>query len=137
MKKKATALLEKGYTLALVKGEKVYTSTERGIKPLLELFDTGADFSEFYAADKVVGRAAAFIYTLMKIPYLYAKTVSSAAMEILLSAHIEVEFGECTERILSRKKDGFCPMESAVIGIKNEDEALAAIRKKLSEINSN
>ena len=39
----------------------VYTATERGVKPLLSWLDNGPSLVGFCAADRVVGRGAAFL----------------------------------------------------------------------------
>ena len=63
---KAKKLLEKnGYTCVLIKDEKEIFSFERGVKPLLNFIDKGEDFYGFFVADKVVGKAAAFLYVLL------------------------------------------------------------------------
>ena len=55
------------YTCVLCKGEVTLTSTERGVKPLLNWLDGENVLKGFSAADKVVGRAAAFLYILMEV----------------------------------------------------------------------
>ena len=55
-------LLDGGYTCVLCHGDTIITDTRRGIRPLLELCRSGRNLQEFSAADKVVGKAAAFLY---------------------------------------------------------------------------
>lgn len=101
---------------------------------MLDLFDTGRDFSSFCAADKVVGRGAAFIYLLLGVKELYVGVISEAALEILENAGIRVTFSRLVPRILNRTGDGFCPIESCVMNIGDSQEALVAIKEKLSEL---
>ena len=76
----AKELLEKeNFTCVLWYGEHLYTSRERGVKPLLEWLDQGLDLSSFSAADKVVGKAAAFLYVLLGVSRVYASVISEAA----------------------------------------------------------
>ena len=64
---KATELLKDGgYTFVAVSPDEVITSTERGVKPLLEILDSGKNLYKFSVADKVVGKAAAFLYVLLE-----------------------------------------------------------------------
>jgi len=59
----AKAELEKrNATLVLYDGKEWIFSLERGIKPLLLLYEQRKDLSAFVAADKVIGKAAAFLY---------------------------------------------------------------------------
>ncbi len=132
--KRAKTLLGQGHTLALVKGDEQYLSDRRGVRPLLDLFDTGADLRGFYAADKVVGLGAAHLYRLIGVRALYAEVISESAEALLISSAIRVERGQCVPRILNRDKSGFCPIEQAVMGIKDSRAALLAIRRRLSEL---
>ena len=122
------------FTLVLYDGDKFIHSRKRGIAPLVELYLSGDDFSAFSAADKVVGRAAAFMYALLKVKSLYAKCISAPAIEVLKKSDIEFDFGEYTERISSRDGKGLCPMESAVMEIDSPIEAFCAITKKQKEL---
>ena len=54
-------------TCVIVKEDKAYTSMERGVKPLLSWLEENIDFKSASAADKVVGKAAAYIYVKMQI----------------------------------------------------------------------
>ena len=126
--------LDEGCTLALVKGDEVYTSRKKGVRPLLEFLDTGMDFSGFSAADKVVGRGAAFIYLALGVRHVYASVVSESALRLLTEGGIAVEFGEVVPRILNRSGDGFCPIESTVMDTNSTEAAISAIRKRLSEL---
>ena len=135
--KRAREIFDSGnYTLVLCNKDEVITSSERGVAPLIELYRSGRDLSSFSAADKVVGRAAAFMYVLLGIKGVYAKCISHPAIEVLEKAGIELEYGECVERIASRDGKGLCPMESAVMGIDSASDAYAAILRKQKELSS-
>ena len=132
---RAKTLLEEGkYTLVLVKGEKVITSYERGVKPLLGLLDEGKDVRGFTAADRIVGKAAAFLYVLLGVKAVYANVLSILAEGVLLGHGIAVEGQPRTERIINRAGDGFCPMETAVENITDPMQAYRAIKAKLNEM---
>ncbi|MBR5817975.1 MAG: DUF1893 domain-containing protein [Clostridia bacterium] len=127
-------LIRGGHTLVLWDGTKLISSSERGIKPLVKLFYTGRDFSPFSAADKVVGRAAAFMYSLLNVRSLYAEVVSEAAQGVLSASGIDVKYGKLVKNISNRTGDGICPMEKATLDITDANEALSAIEKKLAEL---
>ena len=124
-----------GFTLAAVRGEEVVTSTERGVKPLLGLLDGGASLAGYSAADKVVGKAAAFLYVLLKVERLYAGVISQPALEVLEKHGISVDLGTLVPAIRNRANTGSCPMETAVTDADSPEEALGLIRKKLAELN--
>ena len=70
-------------TCVLCKEDIVCTSTERGVKPLLNWLDRGVDLHGFSAADKVVGKAAAFLYVLLGVKEVYAPVMSESAIYTL------------------------------------------------------
>ena len=131
-KNDAVSLLkEKGYTLVLYTEEECRTFTERGVSPLLSLVDSGEDFSGYLAVDKVVGRAAAFLYIALGVRGVYAVTVSESAYRLLRERGIIVEYEARVARILNRTETGFCPMESAVLEESDPAAAIEKIRKTL------
>ena len=132
--KKAKQVLDgSAYTCVLIKESEILTSSKRGVSPLLEWLDSGKRFEGFSAADKVVGKAAAYLYVLLGIKTLYAKVISRQALAVLSAHAVEVFYGETVDRIRNRNNTGFCPMELCVDDINTADDALTAIRNKLSE----
>lgn len=127
-------LKQAGYTCVLCCKGNLYTSRERGVKPLLEYIDSGIDFSGFCAADKVVGKAAAFLYVLLGVKEVYADVMSEAAAEVLADNDIKAFWSNLTKAIQNRLNTGPCPMEAAVCTIHDAEEALRAVRYKLSEM---
>lgn len=131
---KAKMMLKEGYTCVLCGENKTYTATARGISPVLHFLDMGEDFSSFCAADKVVGKATAFVYVLLRVRAIYAPVMSYAALEILRENGICAEYEVLTEAVLNHKKDGLCPMETATLHISSPEEALSAIRAALERL---
>lgn len=132
--KAKSLLLEGTYTCVLCKGEDVYTSNQRGVAPLLSWIKSGTDLKNFSAADKVVGKAAAFLYVLLGVKEVYAEIISEPASQTLENFNISHQFASKVMAIRNRTNTGFCPMESAVLNIDEPNEALNAIIKKLEEL---
>ena len=131
----ARRLLESGdYTCVLCLDESIHTATERGVKPLLNWLDSGLDFSGFSAADKVVGRATAFLYCLLGIREVYAGIMSRPAAQVLEEHGINAHWSNLVEGIINRRGTGPCPFEATVMDIHDPNEALAAIRRKMQQI---
>ncbi len=122
------------FTCVLCDGDTVLTSDERGVKPLLSWLKSGGDFSRFSAADKVVGKAAAFLYVLLGVRSVYAHVMSRPAYAVLCENGIGAEYNVLADAIFNRDRSGFCPMESAVLGIDSPDSALDAIERRLAEM---
>ena len=129
--KAKTCLFQGHYTCVLCRGDVLYQSTHRGVKPLLDFLDSGVDFTGFCAADKVVGRATAFLYCLLGVKSLHAGVLSKPAKQVLEKHHIPVSYDCLVEGIRNREDTGPCPMEHATRDIHDPTEALAAIRKTL------
>lgn len=70
-----------GWTAVLCRDGELFVSRERGVKPLLDWLDSGRDFRGFSAADKVVGKAAAFLYVLLGVREVRAPVMSGGAAE--------------------------------------------------------
>lgn len=122
-----------GYTCVLCKGESVLTSTQRGVRPLTVWLGSGRDFQGYCAADKVVGRATAFLYVLMGVKGVYARVISQLALQVLTEHGVAVEYVELTPNVINRRGDGICPFERAVLDVTDPAIAYEAITKKLSE----
>lgn len=128
-------LRDTGATCVLCRGGSRCESQLRGVTPLVELLDTGMDFSGYAAADKVVGKATAFLYCLLGVTAVYAPVISDAALQVLQTHGIEIEYDQCVPAIFNHRQDGFCPMETVTKNINDPEEALAAIRKTLEKLN--
>ncbi len=128
-------LEEKGYTCVLRREDTVYTATERGVKPLVRWLTEGVDVRGFSAADKVVGKATAYLYVLLGVKGVYAHVMSVSAAEVLTRHGITAAQGKLVGNIINRQGDGICPFEEAVLDIQTPEEALTAIRAKMAEMN--
>lgn len=124
-----------GYTCVLCRGERVHTATERGVKPLVRWLTENLDAKDFSAADRVVGRATAFLYQLLGVKEVYAHVMSRAAAEVLTRGGIAHSCGQLVDNIINRQGTGICPFEEAVLTITEPGEALTAIREKMAQMN--
>lgn len=126
---KARSLLESGdYTCVVCKGDSIYTTSQRGVAPLLNWLDGGTNLADFSAADRVVGRGAAFLYCLLDVKEVYARVMSKPAAEVLRSNGIGTSADIYVEGIVNRAGTGSCPFEAAVMDIQDAQTALTAIR---------
>ena len=124
-------LVSGGYTCVITDGDRVLTSTLRGVKPLVQFLESGRDLTGFSAADKVVGKATAYLYCLLKVRGVYARVMSRAALEVLRANGIEARYDNLAEYIINRRGDGMCPFEQAVLEAENPASAWPLIRQKL------
>ena len=127
-------LKQKEYTCVLCNDDQIFTSTERGVKPLLNWFDNGLEFKDFSAADKVVGKATAFLYVLLGVKEVYAPVMSESAVSVLEANGVLAQYDTLAKSIINRMGTGICPMESAVMDISEPKEAVAAIKIRFAEL---
>lgn len=125
---------KEGLTLCirLAGGEEI-TSKERGIAPLIVLLDRRKEFAGAVAADKVTGKAAAFLYVLLGVAAVRTRLSSVPAGEVFSRYGIAHRTDVSCDRIINRRGDGLCPMESAVARIDDPSEAEKILRAKVEE----
>lgn len=132
---KAVRLLaERNLTCAVCGAGVEYTSTLRGVQPLLKPYEEGRRFKGCAAADRVVGKAAACLYVLLEVERVYAGIVSKPAKEIFEKSGIMLEYDMLVELIENRDRTGLCPMETAVIDVTDPQDAPQLIKKALENL---
>ncbi len=132
---RAVELLHNGsYTCVLIKGDKVYTSRERGVKPLMTFLAEGVELSGFCAADKVVGKATALLYVLLGVDCVYACVASEPAAEVFCAHGVPLTCDAVVPAIRNRAGTGFCPMEQATRDITDPKDAPRAIKDALAKL---
>lgn len=133
---KAKSLLIDNRTCVLVKGDEQLISEDTGIKPMVGFIDSGKDLTDFSAADKIVGRAAAMLFVLAKVKAVYAQVISDSGYDFLKQNNVHVEYQTKTEKIINRHKTGICPMEEATQNCNDPKEAFVLIKNKLAYLQS-
>ncbi len=127
-------LIDGNYTCVIMKDQAVHTSTQRGVAPLISHLDQGTRLRGFSAADKVVGKATAFLYCLLGVRAVYAQVMSTNAAQVLAAHGISAFCTRLVTGIRNRTDTGPCPMEAATRDLTDPEEALAAIRRTLHNL---
>jgi len=135
LEKAKQILLADNLTCVLCRQNAVFTTTLRGVKPLVMWHQSRQNFLGFSAADKVVGKATAFLYVLLGVKAVFAKVMSKSALKVLTENNIKAQYDELVDNIINRKGDGICPFEAAVLSTDNPDVAYAEILNKMQELN--
>lgn len=132
---RARELLINGqHTCVLCKEANILTDDRRGVRPLLDLL--AQDLTDYCAADKVVGKAAALLYRLLGVSEIYACVISEPAVRVLEAGSITVFYDHLVPAIRNRTGTGFCPMETAVWDIDNPVLAPAILLETLQKLNN-
>ena len=80
-----------------------YCSNEIGVKPILSKLNENIDFyKDADIEDTVVGKAAACLYVLAKIKYVYAHTLSETAKIYLENNNVSFKYDELVKEIRNR-----------------------------------
>ncbi len=127
-------LVAEDFTCVIRKDDLEYTTRDRGVKPLVRWLTEGKDLRGFSAADKVVGKATAYLYCLLGVKEVYAHVMSESAARVLEENGISPSQGKLVENIINRQGTGICPFEAAVWDIHTPEAALPAIRAKMEEM---
>ena len=134
---KAKEVLEKeSCSVVFCKDDVISKDFGRGIAPLLQRIDSGESYAGYSVADKIVGKAAAFLFLELEIKEVYAQTISKQGKELLETKGIPVSYGTLVDVIRNRTNTGMCPMEQTVINVDNGKEAVILLRDKVQELRS-
>lgn len=125
-----------GHTICLCKDGKCLFSERRGIAPMMDFIAEAKDLSGYSAADLVVGKAAAMLFIKCGVKKVFAKTLSESARRILEVYGVDCEYETLTEKIINRDGTDVCPMENAVSGTDDTEEAYFILQNKLAILRS-
>ena len=120
-----------GHTICLCKDGKCLFSEKRGIAPMMDFIADSINLSGYSVADLVVGKAAAMLFIKCGIKRVFAKTLSESAKRVLELYGVDYEYETLTEKIINRAGTEICPMEKAVSGTDDFEEAYSILRDKL------
>jgi hypothetical protein len=130
-------LYNNDYKIIVIKnGEVIFTSFERGIKPIFDLQKEieHKAIKDSYVADRVIGKAAAFILSNLEIKGIYSELISEDALEIFSKNNIEVAYTKRVGKILNRAKSDLCPIEKIAYHENDIVKLLKNIEKFLNEL---
>lgn len=112
-----------------------YCSNEIGVKPILSKLNENIDFyKDADIEDIVVGKAAACLYVLAKIKYVYAHTLSEPAKIYLENNNVSFKYDELVKEIRNRTNTDMCPLEKSVIHIEDPVTAKIALDNTIKEL---
>ena len=132
---KAKSLLSGEITCAISRGDMVYVSSYRGVRPLLMWIKEGKDLSGFSVAGKVIGKAAASLMVYAGIKCAFGLTMSKPGLDYLTKNNVKASYGTLVEAIMNHAGDDYCPMEKAVAPCLSPSDCYLAITKKVVEMN--
>jgi hypothetical protein len=131
-----TLLNHKQLTLVIVKnGKTIFETQSRRISGFITAIEQfGQKLESASLADKVAGKAVAFLCVYAGMNSIYAETLSRKAKDILEKNGITHEWKELVDNILDENKTNMCPFEKEAASITDPKEAynrFKALQEKL------
>ena len=117
-------------SLVVYKDGNVQEFQQPGVEPIL-IYLEDKDFKGTQVFDRVVGRAAAFLYVYGNADYVYANTISKPAIEIFKKNNIKYEAKNIVDEIQNKDKTDLCPFEKLTKNVENPAQAYGLIYKKV------
>ena len=117
-------------------GKEPYVSEYKGIRPIMEFLKKGESLKGAYIADKVIGKAAAFLMVYGGAVSVYARVISGAAKDVFSKAGVCCEFEKEVPYIINRKDDGICPVEVLCKDCVTAAQCLPLIREFVTKIST-
>lgn len=124
-----------GHSCVIRKGDDTRTFHQRGVADLWQLCQGEEHFlREAHIADKVIGKGAAALMIHGGACEVYADVISHPALALLQEHGIEVSYHEMTDRIVNRRGDGLCPVETLCVNLTTIDDMVEAIRNFINNL---
>ena len=116
---------------AVADGALLYQLTGRGVNALVVAVEKerAASHGPLDWGDKLVGRAAALLFTLVRPRSVFALTMSTGAQDVLRTAGIPFTCDAIILDVLNQTGTEPCPMEAAVSGISEPLVALETLKQ--------
>ena len=113
----------------------IYCSNEIGVKPILSKLNENIEYyKDADIEDTVVGKAAACLYVLARINFVYAHILSKTAKSYLEKNNISYKYDELVKEIRNRTNTDTCPLEKSVLDIDDPILAKKSIENTIKEL---
>lgn len=122
------------WSFVLVKDGAAVKSSKKGLSPIVELIESGKDFTDCTICDKTTGRAAAFLYVLLGAKEVHALRMTNLAVQILDKAEIKFSADEFIESVHDETMTCTDACESAVLRSGSAAQAFKDIKKALETL---
>lgn len=125
---------DESLTCLIYNDDIIYTSKDKGLKPLIYIVENKVNLYGYNAIDKIVGNAAAVIYVKIGVKSVHSPVLSKSAFETLKKYNIEVTYDQLVDCILNKEKTNPGPFEVLIANAKTLDEAYTLILNKTREL---
>lgn len=120
------------------KGDTIRIFRKRGVQDLYRLLKDDPDFLKgAFAADKVVGKAAAALMILGGVEEVFTFTVSRLARDLFERSAVKLGFAQEVPHIINRAGTGWCPMESRCRDLDTPEACFGQVEEFLNTMKEN
>ncbi len=128
-------LVAENCSCVIAKGKEVRSFYGRGVSDLYRLLNEEPEFLQgAFVADKVVGRGAAALMILGRVSGVYARVVSTPALEFFRAYGIGVDYAYEVSHIINRQRSDWCPLEKRCIHAETVEECRRIVDKFMQEL---
>jgi hypothetical protein len=115
-------------------GRIIYSSQEKGVRPLFQAILTMRDSLDNAAvADRVVGSPVAMLCLYAGISSVYAVVASEAAVMMLRKEGVDTTAMEVIPNILNSDRTGLCPFEKLAQSVTSPSQLFSALESLFTE----
>ena len=128
-------LVKENSSCVVDNGVEVRSFYGRGVSDLYRLLTEEPEFlTGAFIADKVVGRGAATLMILGGVNAVFARVISTPALEFFRTYGIEVEYTVEVPHIINRQGSDWCPLEKRCIHAATVEECRVIIDQFMQEL---
>lgn len=115
-------------------GQLIYSSPEKGVRPLFQaILDMGDSLDNAAVADRVVGSPVAMLCLYAGISSVYAVVASEGAVMMLHKQGVDVTAKEVIPDILNSDRTDLCPFEKLAQSVTSPSQLFSALKSLFSE----
>lgn len=132
------SLLEDNSLLLLQDDKIIFSSKEKGVKPLLDYYHAfGSSKEELIVIDKIMGRGAILLAQLVNARTVYTPIISQDALNLANEYHMNIHYQQVVPYIINNQATGRCPIESSVLNISDVNIGYEVIIETLKRLKNN
>jgi hypothetical protein len=121
---------KRGSAFVIARDETVLAeSREKGVAPFFRAVNK-LEMHGAVVADRIVGKAVAFLCVYAGISAVYTPLVSDPAGDVLQEYTVHLEADTKVPMILNARKDDQCPVEKLILTCTTPQEAYTVLQKK-------
>jgi hypothetical protein len=122
-------------TCIILENDKIiFTSTKRGVQPIIDFYNEAKSYSNITIVDRIIGKGAMMLALLVNAQLIYTPVISQDALELANHHGLKCNYSEVVPFIKNRNQTGRCPIESSVLEIHDIQKGYQIILETLENL---